>query len=206
MIRSTLPIAALAAFFVSTPALGQESTTRGFHLGVHLTGASLDVEDGSDRSDGAGAGITIGYGVNRMIMPFLQLEGAGFMVEGGRVEDDAIVGDWAMGHADLGVRFHFGNTQRSWVPYAQAALSGRAVSVHDARFRDETDVDVSFNGGGFSFGGGLMVYPWETVALDLQLMVTAGQFTELKVENVTVSGLEIDATSSRLSLGASWWP
>ena len=43
-------------------------------------------------------------------------------------------------------------------------------------------------------------------ALDLQLMVTNGRFTDLKVENVTVSGLEIDASSSRLSLGVSWWP
>ena len=54
-----------------------------------------------------------------------------------------------MAHADLGARFHFASTLRRWVPYLQAAVSGRGV---------------------------------------------------------TVSGLEIDANSSRLSLGLSWWP
>jgi hypothetical protein len=148
----------------------------------------------------------VGYGVNRIVMPFLQLEGAGFAVEGGRVEDDAVQGDWTMGHVDLGARFHFASTLRMWVPYLQAALSGRAVAVEDAQFRDDTDVDVSFNGGGFSLGGGLMVYPWETVAIDLQLMFTGGEFTEIEVENVTVSGLDIEAGSSRVSLGVDWWP
>jgi hypothetical protein len=205
-LRFSIPWAAVAAFVASAPVLAQESTTRGLHVGFHLTGATLDFEDGSDRADGAGVGITVGYGVNRTVMPFLQLEGTGFAVEGGRVEDDAVRGDWTMGHLDLGARFHFASTLRMWVPYLQAALSGRAVSVADAEFRDDTDVDVSFNGGGFSFGGGLMVYPWETVAFDLQLMFTGGEFTEIEVENVTVSGLDIEADSGRFSLGAVWWP
>jgi hypothetical protein len=201
MTRSACIAAALAAFVLSTPARAQESTTRGFNLGFHVTGSALDIEGGTDRADGAGAGIVIGYGVNRTIMPFLQLDGGGFMVDDGAVE-----GEWGMGHADLGVRFHFASTLRNWVPYLQAALSGRAVSVDRARIENTTYDKATFSGGGFSAGGGIMIYPWETVALDLQLILTGGDFTEIKVDNVTVSGLEIEANSSRLTLGMSWWP
>ena len=205
MLRSTraLPLLAALAALAAAPgrAHAQESTTRGLNLALHLTGSALDVEDGANREDGGGMGILVGYGVNRIVMPFLQIEGAGFAVD-----DAAIEGDWTMAHIDLGARFHFANSLRMWVPYLQAALTGRAVSVDRARIDDETYDEVTFNGGGLSLGGGLMVYPWETVAFDLQLMLTGGEFTEVQAGNVTVSGLEIDAGSSRLSLGASWWP
>ena len=78
--------------------------------------------------------------------------------------------------------------------------------MKDAVVEDEPERDVSFNGGGISGGGGLLVYMQETLALDLQRMVSGGQFTEIQVDNVTMSGLEIDANSSRLNLGLSWWP
>jgi hypothetical protein len=51
-----------------------------------------------------------------------------------------------------------------------------------------------------------MFYFNQTLAADLQLLWTGGQFNEIKVDNVTVSGLEIDAQSTRFSLGISWWP
>jgi len=203
MRRSTLAalLSGLALLLQADPALAQRSTTRGLDLGLHLTGSSLTVEDDDGRDDGAGVGIHVGYGINRTVMVFLQIDGAGFMVEDGTIE-----GDWTMAHLDLGARFHFANTLRRWVPYLQAALSGRSVGVSDATVGDDTDAEVSFSGGGLSGGGGLLVYFNETFAADVQLMLTGGQFTEIQVNNVTVSGFEIDATSSRLSLGISWWP
>ena len=111
-----------------------------------------------------------------------------------------------MGHADLGARFHFANSLRSWVPYLQAALSGRAVGVKDAVVEGTPETDVGFYGGAFSLGGGIMFYFNETFAADLQLMWSGGEFTEVQVDNVTVEGLEIEATSSRLNIGILWWP
>ena len=204
MTRSTLaalPLAALAVFALTPPAAAQESTTRGLNLGFHLASSALKLEDGDDESTGGGAGIVVGYGLNRTVMLLFQLDGILFDVEDADVE-----GEWTMGHADLGVRFHFASTLRKWVPYLQVAATGRAVTVNDAQVGNDTDAEVTFSGGGLSGGGGLMVYLKETLALDLQLMLTGGQFTDVKVDNVTVSGLEIDATSSRLSLGLSWWP
>ncbi len=132
---------------------------------------------------------------------FLQLDGAEF-----DVEDPEIEGKWTMGHGDLGVRFHFANSLRSWVPYLQAAISGRAVSVEDAVVNGNPENEVSLTGGALSLGGGILVYFNETVALDIQLIGSAGTFTEIRVNNVTVGGLERDATSGRFNVGVLWWP
>jgi hypothetical protein len=194
-------LAALAAFVVAAPAHGQRSTTRGLNVGVHLSGASLKVEDGDARDDGAGGGIHVGYGINRTIMILLQLDGHGFMLDDGSIE-----GEWTLAHADLGARFHFASTLRRWVPYLEASLTGMGVTVKDPVVEGQEESDVTFGGGGFSGGGGILFYLKETFALEAQLKLSGGQFTEIKVDNVTVSGLEIDAGTSRFSLGLSWWP
>ncbi|HET9948447.1 MAG TPA: outer membrane beta-barrel protein [Longimicrobiales bacterium] len=202
--RRTITAAALvlpAVLLLTGTAQAQESTTRGFNLGFHLSGASISPEDG-DSSEGGGAGLTLGYGINRTVQLFLQLDGTAF-----DVDDAAIQGDWEMGHADLGVRFHFANSLRWWVPYLQAALSGRAVGVDDAVVQGQTERhDVSFAGGAFSLSGGILLYFNETLAADLQLIWSNGEFTEIEVENVTISDLEIDAETTRLNVGISWWP
>jgi len=191
----------LAGLLSSAPATAQESTTRGFNVGLHLSGQSLTVEDDERRGAG-GAGLIVGYGVNRTIEIFLQLDGASFDVENAAVE-----GDWTMGHGDIGVRFHFANSLRSWVPYLQAAVGGRLVSVEDGVINQTTQADeITFSGGTFSLGGGVMFYFNETLAADLQLIGSAGSFTEVRADNVTVGNLDIEATSGRFNIGVSWWP
>ncbi len=190
----------VGSIFFSAQAGAQESTTRGFVLGAHLSGASLTVEEG-DRHGAGGAGLYFGYGFNRTIQLFLQIDGAQFDVEDAEVE-----GQWEMGHGDLGVRFHFANSLRSWVPYLQIALSGRAVGVEDAVVEGTPETEVSFYGGALSLGGGIMFYFNETLAADLQFIGSGGRFTEVEVDNVTIQDLEIDATSARLNIGIAWWP
>ncbi|HSH76229.1 MAG TPA: hypothetical protein VLA09_11140, partial [Longimicrobiales bacterium] len=143
----------------------------------------------------------LGYGFNRTVELFLQLDGAEF-----DVDDAEVRGRWTMAHVDLGVRFHFADPVRSWVPYLQAALGARAVAVDNPVVQGQSEADVSFSGGAFSLGGGIMFYFNRSLAADLQLLWTGGEFTEITVRNVTVSGLEIDAQSSRLNIGISWWP
>lgn len=195
-------VAAAAAFVAVGPVHAQRSTTRGFNVGAHVTGAGLEVEDGDERDDGAGGGFHVGYGVNRTVTLLLQVDGAGFMLREGAIE-----GEWTMAHVDLGARFNFASPRRRWIPYLQAALTGRGVSVKDPIVNGERqDSDVTFSGGGFSGGAGLLFYLEETLALEVQGMATGGEFSEVEVNDVTVSGLEIDATSSRFTLGVSWWP
>ncbi len=189
----------LATALVAGSVSAQESTTRGFHLGLHASGASLQVQDG-DRSNAGGGGVVIGYGINRRILLFLQADGATF-----DVRDTDIEGEWTMAHVDLGVRYHFASSLRSWVPYLQAAFSGRTVNVDNAVVNQMPAADGSMLGGAFSVGGGLMVYFKETLALDLQLIWSNGKFTEFKVGNLTESVPGVDARSSRFNIGVSWW-
>ena len=111
-----------------------------------------------------------------------------------------------MGHGDLGVRFHFANSLRSWVPYLQAALSGRVVGLENAVVNQQPATDVSFSGGALSLGGGFMFYFSQTLAADLQLMWSGGEFTTITVGNASVSGFNYDATSTRFNAGLAWWP
>lgn len=179
----------------------QMSTTRGFNLGLHATGGSLTVEDG-DRSNAGGLGLWVGYGFNRRIEVFLQADAAQF-----DVADASVEGTWTLAHADLGVRFHFANSLRSWVPYLQAAVSGRVVEVEDGVLNSVAQTEtLSLLGGGLTLGGGIVFYFNDSLGLDLQLLWTGGTFTELEVGSVTVSDLDIEAQSTRFNIGLSWWP
>lgn len=185
---------------VTQAVAAQESTTRGFNLGIHASGASLDVDD--ERSNAGGGGIWIGYGLNRSFELFLQIDGAEF-----DVQDASVEGTWTMGHGDLGVRYHFANSLRSFVPYLQAAVTGRIVSVEDGVLNSVAQSEtISLRGGGLTLGGGIVFYFNETLGLDLQLLWTGGTFTEIDVGDVTVSNLDLEAQSTRFNIGLSWWP
>ena len=198
-----LPLAALVLFFVAESAPAQESTTRGFTVGLHLTAASLSVDGGDDeRNNAGGGGLYLGYGVNRRITIFVQGDGGQFDNE----STDNIEGEWTMGHFDVGVRFNFANSLRKWVPFLQGALGYRVVNVNDPVVDGTARSELSISGAGVTLGGGVDYYLSESWALDLQLLWTGGEFTTLRVDNVSVSGLDFDANSSRVNLGVSWWP
>ena len=200
---SLLPLAALALFLVAVPAAAQESTTRGFTVGLHLTAASLSVEGGDDeRNNAGGGGLYLGYGVNRRITIFVQGDGGQFDNE----STDNIEGEWTMGHFDVGVRFNFANSLRKWVPFLQGALGYRVVGVNDPVVDDVPRNELSFSGAGLTLGGGVDFYLSESWALDLQLLWTGGNFNTLRIDNVSMNDLDFEANSSRLNLGVSWWP
>ncbi len=183
------------------PLAGQKSTTRGLNLDFHLQGAALSVEGGAS-DGGGGAGIRVGYGFNRIVTLYLQVDGSSIDTQNA----PQLSGQWAMAHADLGVRFHFANSLRSWVPYLEVAAGARAVSAADAQVTPATQEDVSFNGGAFTVGGGIYVYFTETLALDVGVKVSSGEFNEIEVGAVSVGNLDIDARSSRFGIGLVWWP
>jgi hypothetical protein len=199
-ILTPLVMVAAAIFFLFGSAAAQESTTRGFTLGLHISGQSLTGQN-NETNNAGGGGILIGYGLNRNVTIFAQFDGAQF-----DVENTDLDGQWTMGHGDLGARFHFANSLRSWVPYLQAAVSGRVVSLEDAVVNQQPATNVSFNGGALSLGGGFMFYFSQTLALDLQLMWSGGEFTTVTVGNASLSGFDYDATSTRFNVGLAWWP
>jgi len=198
--RRTLALALSLSLVAAGTASAQESTTRGFNVGLHLGGASITVEDG-DRHGGGGGGLWIGYGFNRTVQLFVQLDGSEI-----DVTDSDVQGKWTMGHGDLGVRFHFANSLRSWVPYLQAAITGRVVGVDNPTINGSSEPDAALVGGGLTLGGGMLVYFSETFAMDIQADWTGGTFTQLEYDNVTIKNLDLDAQSARFNVGVSWWP
>lgn len=198
---------ALTASFVLLASIGarpvhaQSSTTRGFNVGIHFTGSTLKIEDG-DSNNAGGGGLWFGYGFNRTVQLFLQFDGTQFDVNNAAVE-----GDWTMGHADLGVRFHFANSLRSWVPYLQVATTARVVSVQNGYINDVAQADdVSLVGAGITLGGGILFYFNQSFAADLQLAWTGGKFTRIEAGSVSYNDLNLDAQSARFDVGVSWWP
>ncbi len=192
-----LVLMALAA----TPLEGQKSTTRGLNLGVHLQASSLSVQDG-DADSGGGLGLRVGYGLNRIVTLYFEMDGVSVDSESA----DEFQGTWTLGHVDLGARFHFANTLRSWVPYLDVAVGARAASVNDVEVNGQSVGDISFSGGSISFGGGIYAYFSQTFALDVGVKFSGGEFTELDLGSVSLNNLDIEANSTRFKVGIVWWP
>jgi len=199
----TPTLRALCALVVVAPvaARAQLSTTRGLSLGAHLMGTSLTVENG-DPASGGGLGLRVGYGFNRIVTGFVNLDGSQVDIKSG----STIVGQWDLAHAEVGARFHFANSLRRWVPYLEASAGARSVSVSDASVNGQAAGKVSFSGGALTLGGGLSAYITRKVALDASLKWTGGQFTKVDVGNVSLNNLDIDAASFRFGVGFVWWP
>ncbi|MGD2123060.1 MAG: outer membrane beta-barrel protein [Gemmatimonadota bacterium] len=200
--RNAKQLLALSLLVCTAPPLaGQESTTRGLNLGFHLQAASLSVQDG-ESDGGAGAGFRIGYGINRIVTLYFELDGISVDSEG----SDDFQGTWSLAHTDLGARFHFASTLRSWVPYLEVAVGGRAATVSNARSEGTEVGDINFLGGSFSFGGGIYYYFTETFGLDVSLKLTGGEFDEVDLGPILLDDLDIDASSTRFKVGIVWWP
>jgi hypothetical protein len=197
---SVLSVLGLIGFSVA-PLAAQKSTTRGLNLGFHLQAASLSVQD-QEGEGGGGAGFRVGYGFNRIVTVYFELDG--ITVDSENAE--SFKGTWSLGHGDLGVRFHFANALRSWVPYLDVAVGGRGASVSDAK-SDGADLgDINFSGGSFSFGGGIYAYFSQTFGLDVGLKFSTGTFNEVDLGPISLNDLDIDANSTRLKIGVVWWP
>ena len=177
----------------------QKSTTRGFNLGAHLQGASYTIE-AQDPQEAGGFGIRAGYGLNRIITLYLGVDGA--QVE---LQDSTVSGDWSLAHVDVGVRFHFANSLRRWVPYLDAAVGARAVTVKNAVVNGNSSANASLNGAAFSAGGGLYVFFNESLAMDVGVKASTGEFNKIDIGALSLSNLDLDVKSTRFNLGIVWW-
>ena len=177
----------------------QKSTTRGFNLGAHFQGASYTIE-AEDAQEAGGFGVRVGYGINRIVTLYLGVDGA--QVE---LQDPTVSGDWSLAHVDAGVRFHFANSLRRWVPYLDAALGARAVTVKNAVVNGDSSPNASLNGAAFSVGGGLYVFFNESLALDVGVKASSGEFNKIDIGALSLSNLDLDVKSTRFNLGVVWW-
>ena len=198
----------LQGFAPSVAEAQNRSNTNKLFLGLSLGGSSIELEgeddDGgfeTEREQGPGGAFRIGYGFTSLFSLYLEGSAASIDVEGD---------EFALLHGDLGARFHFGGPSRAFIPFLDVALTGRAIAVDDLEVDDgqggTQTVDVEVSGSGFSFGGGFLYFFNPKWALDVGLKVTTGEFDTVKFDNISISGLEIDATSARLKVGVTWFP
>ena len=202
MLRSSLVLACSAAFIVAPLGAQQASvaasSTRGIFVGAHLNGSGLTADDLSDKTEsGPGFGLQLGYGFTRNLALVLDATGAALDTDAGTV---------GLGHADVLLRYAFTSPTRRFVPFLEAGVSGRALAQDDVELEDGSSGDLSLSGGGFTFGGGLQYYFAPKWALGAGLKWTTGEFNTVQVDNVSVSGFDIDATSARFNVGVTWYP
>ncbi|MBC7898169.1 MAG: outer membrane beta-barrel protein [Cytophagaceae bacterium] len=204
--RRLFQLATLAAACALPSMLqSQVSTTRGLSVGVHVIGTSLATE-GNDTRSGGGLSARLGYGFNRIVTGFVHIDGSEIEIPEEQGNGAGLTGAWSMAHAEVGARFHFANSLRRWVPYLETSAGARVVSVKDARVNGQDAGKVDFNGGAFTVGGGVSTFFRQTLAFDVNLKVTGGQFTEIDLGGVALQNLEIEATSVRFGVGIIWWP
>ena len=177
--------------------------TSGFFLGLGLGISSLESDDLTDGTEsGGGLALALGYGFTPRFTLLLEAAAASLDAEEGE--------EVALGHFDIGARYHFLMQRRRVVPFVEVAFTGRALLQEDAIVvTDEGDSfegDLEISGGGFTVGGGVLYYLNPRWALTGTLKFTGGEFSEVKVGRVSVSGFELDASTTRLFLGANWYP
>ena len=187
-----------------TEGSAQPARTQGwlFGLGSGTTAVSFE----SDPADGAAlVDLRIGYGLNRIVTPYLGGAYADIRSRGLEAFDRL-----TFAHVDLGVRLHLAGGRRRWVPYGDLALTFWQVSdvlKNGERTHDFTSMPT------VSVGGGLAIYLSESLALDVNVKAATGRFRDVPAGHIPTGGtsrhgrvLDLDAESVRLSVGISWWP
>lgn len=174
------------------------STTDGWMIGMEVGGAFVSFED--DPRDRAGLfGARAGYGLNRVVTPYLAVYEADVDTPERGHFDQVTFGGY-----DLGVRLHLADDRRRWVPYGDVAATFWMVpDVLEDGEPSRTTPD--FDGKGFSLGGGLAFYLSNKWAVDVNCKWSRGGFDQVPVGGA-IGGLALDASSVRVSVGVSWWP
>lgn len=210
MPRISTPLARIVALHLlvvasfATPAQSQEtsprSNTTGLLAGLFLNGNSIDSDELDDSNTGGGFSAQLGWGFTPM---FTILVG----VSGAEMSDDPE--NFGLVHLDLLGRFSFRSGEHAFVPFLEVGMSARAAGQDDAIIGvngSSQSGNLEMAGGAFTFGGGFHYFVAPTVALGANLQISTGKFSTVEIDNVEVEGFELDATSSRLNLGLTWYP
>lgn len=177
------------------------TNTSGLMLGLSFDASSIRSDDlNSSTESGPGGAALLGWGVTKNFAFILDVSGA-------RIS--SLDGDYDLGHVDIGGRWHFVN-RSAFVPFAEVGYAGRAATKQGAILADGQGNtytgDLSILGAGVSVGGGLEYFATPGIALGGAFKWTSGQFTRVRFDNVTVDGLQVDATSARFNMGITWYP
>jgi hypothetical protein len=178
------------------------ANTSRFFLGISLNGSAIRFDDDSDEIDsGGGISAQLGWGFTQNFALIFDLSAAAISTDGG---------DFGLGHAEIGGRWHFVSPTRALVPFLEVGYAGRAIVQEDMFYYDDFgnsySGDFTLSGTGVAFGGGLQYHVTPAFALGGSMKWTVGKFTTVELDDVSVDGLDIKATTARLNLGFTWYP
>jgi opacity protein-like surface antigen len=195
-------LAVPAAAIAQQAATPVRAKTEKLMLSFALGGVSLSSDEFEDDPEsGGGFSAQLGWGFTRRFT--LLVDASAGVLD----SDDE---EFVLIHFDLLGRFNFANPQRPLVPFIEGGLTARVAGQDDIVIVDEDggsqEVDLEISGGGFTFGGGLQYHVAPSVSFGASLRFTVGEFSTVKINNVSVDGFELDANSTRLNIGVTWWP
>ena len=178
------------------------TNTSGLILGLSLNGSALRSDElNADTESGAGLAAQLGWGFTKNFA---------FVVEGSAARIESIGGNFNLAHLDVAGRWHFVSKSHGFVPFVEVGYAGRALAKNDVLMADEDGTtytgDLAVLGGGVSFGGGLEYFLSRKWALGGAFKWTAGEFNQVRIDDITIDGFGIDATSARFNMGFTWYP
>lgn len=183
------------------PAPPRANTSR-LLLGLAFDASAIKSQDLS-RSTESGAGVAgqLGWGFTKNFA---------MIVDASAARISSLDGDFDLAHVDVGGRWHFVSRSSGFVPFVDVGYAGRAVIKNDALLSNGSGTPYTGNvkvlGGGVSLGGGFQYFPVPKMAIGGAFKWTTGKFTRVQVDNVTVDGFSMDATSARFNMGFTWFP
>lgn len=172
---------------------------KGYFLGVALNASSYNDKDSDDDAEsGGGLSFSTGWGFNPNLALFLELTGAMIDVDGQ---------DFALGHVDLGVRYHFAGPGRKFIPFLDVAVEAISAGTDDLVVSESPRrvAELEATGSGFTLGAGFNYFFGPRVSLMTNLRWTSAELNKVRVDNVTVDGFDIDLRSSRVNVGLVWF-
>ena len=171
-----------------------------------LLGLSFDASSiksaGLGPSTGTGVGVAgqLGWGVGKYFALVADASGA-------RI--GSLNGNFDLAHLDVGGRVHFVTARRAFVPFVEGGYAWRVVRKEGAVMTDPAGTTYTGDmviGNGFSLGGGLQYFVAPTVSFGGTFKWTTGTFSRLQRDGLYVDGLAMDATSTRVNMGFTWYP
>jgi len=170
-----------------------------------LLGLSFDASSiksaGLGPSTGTGVGLAgqLGWGVGKYFALVADASGA-------RI--GSLNGNFDLAHLDVGGRLHFVTARRAFVPFVEGGYAWRVVRKEVVMSDPAGNIYTGdmMIGTGFSLGGGLQYFVVPTVAFGGAFKWTTGKFSRLQRDGLYVDGLAMDATSTRVNMGFTWYP
>jgi hypothetical protein len=183
---------------ISQTSIMQKSRSGGFFIGTGFEGNGIvtNLGSGSTTESGAGGALVLGYGFTPRWSLYGELSAANINGSGG--------GTYSLAHVDVGARVHFLTRTHTVVPFVQFGLSRRGEAQTSTSYYGAQTFSAS--GAGVFFGGGANVHVTPAFAFSGGVTWSVGDFSTYTIDNQSLSGPTVSATSARVHLGVIWFP